>query len=200
MKYTISLYGKGNEMTIGSVKKETWDYIQEEFGGDESEYLEALDNGDVPEEHMLASESWTLYECDDLWHHDGCWSSWYRVEVEDEDGNVVFSFTNDNVEEMNIKTETEYASIDDDHKYIAVWSSVAKGRYLVGEFETEVFRPEGLKVRYSRISFNNDDEYDQIVSGFDYFGSEIDCEFDCTDGKGDSFRLIEVEQYPEDDV
>ena len=91
MKYTISLYGKGNELTIGSVKKETWDYIQEEFGGDEKEYLKALDNGDVPEEHMLASESWNMCECDDLWHHEGCWSSCYRVEVEDEDGNVVLA-------------------------------------------------------------------------------------------------------------
>lgn len=192
MKYTISLYGKGNELTIGSVKKETWDYIQEEFGGDESKYLEALDNGDVPEEHMLASESWNMYECDDLWHHEGCWSSWYRVEVEDEDGNVVFSFTNDNVDELNIKTETEYMSIDDDHKYIALWTSMEKGRYLVGKFETEKFLPEGLKIKYSRVYFASDSMYDEIVTGFDYFDSEITCEFDCTDSKGNSFRLIEA--------
>ena len=69
MKYTISLYGKGNELTIGSVKKETWDYIQNGVGGYWSKYLESLDNGDVPEEHMLVSESWNMYECDDLWHH-----------------------------------------------------------------------------------------------------------------------------------
>ena len=74
MKYTISLYGKGNELTIGSVKKETWDYIQKEFGGDESKYLEALDNGDVPEEHMLASESWNM-------GFGGKPALWYRVSL-----------------------------------------------------------------------------------------------------------------------
>ena len=81
---------------------------------------------------------------------------------------------------------------DDDHKYIALWTSMEKGRYLVGNFETEKFLPEGLKIKYSSVYFASDSMYDEIVTGFDYFDSEITCEFDCTDSNGNSFRLIEA--------
>lgn len=200
--YRINLFGKGNEFTIGTIPKETWDYIQETFDGSESDYLEALDNGDVPEEHQLASESWNMYECDDLWHYDGCWASYFRLDIEklndDEfEGEVVFTCEDDKTYEHGIKIEIDCTSIDDSIPYLCTWSSVAKGLYLTGDFEIDgEFDPKKLKILCKQVSFNNDEYYDRIVTGFEYDGEEIECEFDSTDGKGDTLRFIEVEQFP----
>ena len=199
MKYRISLYGKGNELTIGTINKETWDYIQENFGGDEYSYQEALDNGDVPEEHMLASDSCSMYECDDQWHDSGCWTDCFRIEVEKiEDSNMaeenVFTCTDGDVKENGIEMETDDYAIDGAVPYLCLWSSVAKGLYLTGDFESAgEFDPKKLKIKCKRVSFNND-EHDSIVSGFEYDGEDIECDFDSAEGKGDTLRFIEVEQ------
>lgn len=194
MTYKISLYGKGNEFVIGKIKPETWQYIQDTFGGSESDYCEALDNGDVPEEHQLAENSWTFYESDDIYHHDGCWSNYYRCEVTDENDDTVCEFTNDNPESIPVDTETEFESVSDiEGEYIFTWSSMAKGLYLAGSFETdEPFDPEKLILKFKRVSYNQDDWYDEIVTGFSYDGQDIDAEFESSDGKGDTLTFMEV--------
>ena len=198
--YRINLFGKGNEFTIGTIPKETWDYIQDIFSGNESDYLDALDNGDVPEEHQLASESCCMYECDDLWHYDGCSASYFRIDIEklNDDGSVgevVFTCKDDKTYEHGIKTEIDYNSIDNSIPYLCTWSSYAKGLYLKGDFEIDgEFDPKKLKILCQQISYNNDEIFDRIVTGFEYDGKEIECDFDHTEGNGDTVQFIEVKQ------
>ena len=70
MKYRIELSGYGRELRIESVSQEIWDYVQDKFNGDADDYWNAVDNGDVPDEFVLAESVWNI---GDIYDESACY-------------------------------------------------------------------------------------------------------------------------------
>lgn len=197
MKIYINNYGYGEELAIGTVSQEIWDYIQDHYDGDTNAYLDDLcENGKIPEKYMLAESCRDLYDNDDLYHSYGGDLRCSTIEIEDEDGNKIYSIsTSDSdrcaesiLEDAGIQYDIEHLSIPDNIKYISVFRSSEKGDFLSGNFEINGnFDPKKLKL-YCMSSVYGATQ----IKSFSYDGQPIECEFGATVGKSLDIEIINL--------
>lgn len=196
MKVTIHHYGWGQELAIGSVPKEIWDYIQDEYEGDVASYIDDLgEDGKIPEEFRLIDEMCELCDNDDLCHEYCGWFSSGHIEITDDEGNIIYECDcseQEEFEKSGIQREIHCDVIDPSVRYISVFSSVEKGSFRAGEFELEgEFDPTKLNVICNFVKYNGEDS-ELFVIGFEYAGEEIDCEFGDTRGKSMDTDIIDT--------
>ena len=193
MKVAVSLYGRGHEFSIGTISQEIWDYIQEKYDGDFDKYLDGLENGEVPEDLMLAEDKFSLCDCDDLYHEYSAWLESCTIEIEDEDGNMLFSAEGNALEKAGVKVERSSEHVDENARYLVVFSSEEKGKFREGEFEIEgEFDPQKLTIYCSKVCFgNSEDNY--MVDSLVYDDQDIDWYFNGTDGKGSEIYMLDTQ-------
>lgn len=193
MKYRIELSGRGGEIVIGKVKREVYDYF-EENGVDIEEYASDWDNEqDVPEEFQpFEPGSW--YDCDEFGHNCGPEVDDCYISVLDENDNVIYdaltfgAFT-DLGAEQDSGTEIYPSEELEDGDVYFIGQSFEKGLFQVYEVEAESFDPSKV------VLITTDCDGWEVVTGLSYDGVELeDIGELSTVGKGSEFQLILVEK------
>lgn len=198
MKVTINHYAYGQELAIGSVSKEIWDYIQDKYEGDVAQYMDDLcENGKIPEDFMLAESMVDMYDNDDLFHAYAGELSAGRIEVDNDNDEMIYECDcrhKEEFENSGIKLNVTNVVIDPSVRYISVFSSVEKGLFLTGTFELEgEFDPSKLVILGTVVEYNGEST-DVLVTGFEYAGKTIECDFSSADGKSLSVDVIDTQE------
>jgi hypothetical protein len=193
-KYTITLYGYGGEIAVGSITPEQYQYWQNR---DLCELADDWDNElDVDEDlRIFSNSSW--YECDDLAHEFGVeFSDLCTVVVENEAGNPVWSsalgsaaLEESGVDPGGFAHDEFYVRFDSAATHAFVGQIVEKGTFYTGEFET-YGRFQPAKLSFSII----DIEGWQLVNGVSYESVIVeDTGGMDTRGKSREFQVFAVE-------
>lgn len=191
MKYRIEIGGRGGEIVIGSVKKEAYEFFQENEI-DIEEYAYDWDNElDVPEMYQpFVPGEW--HDCDNIGHSYGPSADDCYISVLDSDNNTLYDALTIN-QFMDLGAEQECVeeiypqeTLKPNDVYF-IGQSFEKGHFYTGEFEAEAFDPNRLTF------FVTDVDGWELVTGVTYDGEEIEDLGDLsTTGKGSNFQLIVV--------
>ena len=193
MKYRIEISGRGGEIAIGKVKREIYDYFDENEV-DIEEYANDWDNEqDVPEEFQpFEPGSW--YDCDDLGHNCGPELGDAYVTVMDENDTVIYdALTTDAFFDLGADMEQNeeiypQETLEDGEAYF-IGQSIEKGLFQVYEVEAKTFDPAKL------IFVTTDCDGWELITGVKYDGVDLDDLGELsTVGKGGEFQLILVEK------
>ena len=193
MKYRIEISGRGGEIAIGKVKREAYDYFDENEV-DIEEYASDWDNEqDVPEEFQpFEPGSW--YDCDDLTHNCGPELGDAYVTVLDENDTFIYdALTTDAFFDLGADMEQNeeiypQETLEDGEVYF-IGQSIEKGLFQVYEVEAESFDPSKL------IFTTVDCDGWELITGVKYDGVDLDDLGELsTVGKGGEFQLILVEK------
>lgn len=204
MRYEIYLYGWDREYVLGSVPKETWDYIQEKFDGDADSYWEAIDNEEVPDEFILGGGD--IFECNDIYHDCEFYLNQAHISVTDENNVEVYKCDLEDLRNLPIKRTRNVKFIGKNVPYISSCVYGGKGGtpYFV---ECDEFDPEKLEVMYTVIFWDvgdSDNEKDKeffdgpVVTGIFYDGKEIDWSDGGDEGKYGEKEFIDRSMYVEE--
>lgn len=181
----VQIWGYGGENYIGSVSREDYEFFKakkidiEQYanGWDEDKWT------DVPQERRIF-EPGSPYECDNLFHESGAtMDSSSRIQVEDEDGKVIWESTLDitELEEAGVQTvcDQDFESADLEDGTVLFWGGQGeKGSFFNGEFVLRApFDPSKLTVHWS----NGDDWH--LSGSVEYNGEDIENTDYSTTGK-----------------
>jgi len=196
MKYRIELSGRGGEIVIGKVKREFYDFV-EENDIDIDEYAWNWDffeenEIEIPEE-IQPFEAGNWYECDNLAHECGPALDDCYITVTDENGTVIHdSVTTSDMIELGLEytgEETYPQETLEDGEVYFIGQSIEKGLFLVYEVEAESFDPAKVLLQVE------DCDGWELVTGLSYDGVALDDLGELsTSGKGSEFQLILVEK------
>lgn len=193
MKYRIEISGRGGEVVLGRVKREIYDYF-EENEVDIEEYASNWDNEQNVPEEFQPFEPGSWYDCDDLAHNCGPSVDYCYITVMDDNQVVLYdSLTLDAFMDLGAEQtqdEEVYPSneLSDGEAYF-YGQSHEKGHFIAVEFEAEAFDP-------AKLVFATGD-YDgwELVTGISYDGNSLDDQGDLsTTGKSSEFGLVLVEK------
>lgn len=201
MKVIIKHYARGREFAIGSVTKETWDYIQNEYEGNASRYmadvcLDHFDNNDDYDDYDIVNTC--LNHCnDDLFHKTAGWFDNGCIEITNDTGKIIYKCTWDNPADFRysgIPSDLAHEPIDWFVRYISIFSS-PKGVILTGEFDIEgEFDPTKLTVLGTVVHYNGE-HIPALVTGFEYAGKRINCSVESARSRMMDFTVIESKNY-----
>lgn len=173
-KYTISIYGYGSEIIIGSVTDE-----QREILSNEEKELIDIVNEDLDEFGGYS-------EIDNIYHRSGA-SDVYTITIQDEDGNVLFEVDNEDMSKYDTDEfqlfEIQCPEINED---VDLLISVAteKGSLFKGDVEiTDDFDITKLKITMDSDIEVGDYYFGNIITGVYYDDEEVDNWGGDTDGK-----------------
>ena len=196
MKYRIELSGRGGEIVIGKVKREFYDFV-EENDIDIDEYSWNWDffeenDVEIPEE-IQPFEAGNWYECDNLAHECGPALDDCYITVTDESGTVIHdSVTTSDMIELGLEytgEETYPQETLEDGEVYFIGQSIEKGLFLVYEVEAESFDPAKVLLQVE------DCDGWELVTGMSYDGVALDDLGELsTTGKGSEFQLVLVEK------
>jgi len=193
--YKISMWGYGGEKVMGTVDREVYDYcvencvdLQDIAWGDEDRVEEmGLDIDMLP----FTPGSW--YECDNLAHTNGVSRNAGTVQIEDENGTVVFEKSLDDCDggddspEWSCNDEV-WIGQETPGTIVFVGSSNEKGTFFEGEIElTQPFDITKLTLSYDEI------DGEELVNSVTYDGEDIDNFGGSTDGKSSDFGMYLVQ-------
>ena len=193
--YKIQMWGYGGEKVMGTVDKKVWDYCMNH----QVDLSDIAWNSDAVEEmeldeDMLPFPPGSWYECDDMGHISGVSRDAGTLQIEDEQGNVVYEKSLDDITGGGCDGEPDWCCNDEvwvgskpKGTVVFVGSSNEKGTFFEGEIElTAPFDIEKLELHY--------DEFDgeDIVTGVVYDGEDIDNWGGSTDGKSSDFNMCLV--------
>ena len=191
--YKIRLWGYGGEYVMGEVDRKVYNYFQErrldlsEFAWDDN-YAE---ENNIPEDmYPFYPGSW--HDCDNVGH---CWGvdrSAGTLQVEDENGQVVFEKRLEDIlgfGEDDENPEPEWTCDEEiwiDMKpagtVVFVATSSEKGTFFEGELELKTpFNPGKITLSYDEIDGN------EIITKVMYDGNDVDNWGGDTSGKGSDF-------------
>lgn len=191
--YTVTLWGYGGEVVLGSVDGKIYDYFKEN-NIDISEYAWDYDNEAGVPEDLQPFDSGSWYDCDNICHENGvemCDSS--GITVTDENGKVVWE---SGLDPATLEKQDISCSSGDD--YYA--DDQPQGTCVFMGFTSDkgTFFEEPLELKqafdYKKFSFSyNNIEGRLTFASMSYDGSYI--EDNCngsTDGKSSDFYLVKV--------
>lgn len=192
--YKISMWGYGGEKVMGTVDREIYDYclknqveLSDIAWGDEDTVEDmGLDIDMMP----FPPGSW--YECDDMAHTNGVSRNAGTLQIEDENGNVVFEKSLDAI--CGDDGEPEWSCNDEvwigskpAGTVVFIGTSNEKGTFFEGEIElTMPFEIEKLTLGYDEI------DGEELVNSVTYDGEDIDNFGGSTDGKSSDFGMYVV--------
>lgn len=194
--YKINMWGYGGEKVMGTVDKKIWDYcndnqvdLSEIAWGDEDTVEEmGLDLDMMP----FTPGSW--YECDDMAHTNGVSRNAGTLQIEDENGNVVFEKSLDNIVGGGCDGEPDWCCNDEvwigskpKGTVVFIGTSNEKGTFFEGEIELRApFDIEKLTLGYDEI------DGEELVNSVTYDGEDIDNFGGSTDGKSSDMVMVLV--------
>ena len=194
--YKISMWGYGGEKVMGTVSREVWDYclensvdLSEIAWGDEETVQDEM-NLDID---MLPFPPGSWYECDDMAHTNGVSRSAGTLQIEDENGNVVYERR---IEDLSGSADDEPEFSCNDEAWVGskpagtvvfVGSSNEKGTFFEGEIELKMpFDITKLVLGYDEI------DGEELINSVEYDGEDIDNFGGSTDGKSSDFTMCLV--------
>lgn len=187
--YKISMWGYGGEIVMGSVDRKIYDYFKQRR-------LDLADyawNSDYADEHNVPEEmqpfppgSW--YECDSMAHASGVSRDAGTLQIEDENGIVIFEESFDDLDGYS-EDSPEFSCndevwIDSEPKDTVVFlgRSNEKGTFFEGEINLRApFDITKLSLGYDEI------DSEEIVNSVSYDDEDIDNWGGGTDGKSSDF-------------
>lgn len=173
MKYTLCFSRNGSECSSGAISDAIWKYIQEECDGSSSVYSEKLDNGEVPEDMMLADSLPDFYMTDDIFYAAGPYSDSSITVYEDE--NTIEEFECSEVDSTTI----DFVDASTKASHYFVWESIEEGIWKA-EIETDKpFDKSKLSLYTSCLKYNGQEI--EIVTSIAYDDEEYSLESE-TDG------------------
>jgi len=194
--YKISMWGYGGEKVMGTVDRKVYDYclencvdLSEIAWGDEDTVEDmGLDLDMLP----FPPGSW--YECDDMTHTNGVSRNAGTLQIEDENGNVVFEKSLDDIVGGGCDGEPDWSCNDEAWigskpagTVVFIGTSNEKGTFFEGEIElTAPFNIEKLTLGYDEV------DGEELVNSVTYDGEDIDNWGGSTDGKSSDFGMYVV--------
>lgn len=196
MKYRIELSGRGGEIVIGKVKREFYDFV-EENDIDIEEYAWNYDffeenEIEIPED-IRPFEPGDWYDCDNITHECGPALEDCYITVTDENETVIHdSVPASEMIELGLDYNGEeiypQETLEDGEVYF-IGQSIEKGLFLAYEVEAESFDPAKVLLQVE------DCDGWELVTGLSYDGTALDDLGELsTSGKGSEFQLILVEK------
>ena len=190
--YKIRLWGYGGEMVLGEITKKTWDYFRE-HRIDVSDYATDSDFGeelDIPEDcQPFYSGEW--HDCDNLYHGWGVSKNAGTMEIEDENGEIVYTRDLDGIDGCDVMlscNEEAWIAMKGNNSYVFYNYSSEKGTFFEGEIELKMpFDPEKLCIHYDDV------EGDELITRIEYDEQDIDNFGGDTTGKGYDFKFYHVD-------
>ena len=194
--YKISMWGYGGEKVMGTVDRKVWDYCMEKqvdlseiAWSDEDTVQDEMDL-DID---MLPFTPGSWDECDDMAHTNGVSRNAGTLQIEDENGTVVFE---KRLEDIDGGTDDgpEWSCNDEawvgskpEGTVVFIGSSNEKGTFFEGEIElTAPFDITKLTLGYDDI------DGEELVNSVTYDGEDIDNWGGGTDGKSSDFGMYLV--------
>ena len=182
--------GRGAETSIGKLPAKVYNYINRKFDGVFSDYAEAAENGDVPEELDVSDGYGEFGGEGDLHQSYGPIVECSYLTVIDVDSDKTL-ISDAKVEDFTDEPEDVERLDVEDGKHVWVYQSEEKGDWSDNEIEIEgKFDKKKLKIAYCVLppiacSYS-------IVSGIVYDGAEydLDMEYIFTDGKSVDLRIV----------
>jgi len=196
--YKISMWGYGGEKVMGTVDREVWNYCME-HQVDLSE-IAWSDEDTVQDEmdldlDMLPFPPGSWYECDNLAHTNGVSRNAGTIQIEDENGNVVYEKSLDAIVGGGCDGEPDWSCNDEvwigqekPGTVVFVGCSNEKGTFFEGEIElTQPFDITKLTLGYDEI------DGEELINSVTYDGEDIDNFGGSTDGKSSDFGMYLVQ-------
>jgi hypothetical protein len=192
--YKISMWGYGGERVMGTTTQEVWDYCMEH----QVDLSDIAWNSDAEEEMDLDPDllpfppgSW--YECDDMTHTNGVSRDAGTLQIEDENGNTVFEKSLDALDGCS-DDSPEWSCTDEcfvgsrkKGEIVFIGSSNEKGTFYESDFELRApFDITKLTLCYEEV------DGEEIVSGVQYDGEDLDNWGGSTDGKSSDFNMVRL--------
>jgi len=190
------MWGYGGEKVMGTVDRAVWDYCMEnqvdlsEIAWSDEETVQDEMGLDVD---MLPFPPGSWYECDDMVHTNGVSRNAGTLQIEDENGTVVFERS---LEDCDGSSEDSPVWSCNDEAWVGskpagtvvfIGTSNEKGTFFEGEIElTQPFDIEKLELHYDEI------DGEELVNGVVYDGEDIDNFGGSTDGKSSDFGMYLV--------
>lgn len=183
------MWGYGGEKVMGTVDRKIYDYFKHrrldltDYSWD-SDYA---DENNIPEDMQpFPAGSW--YECDNMAHAHGVSRSAGTLQIEDENGNVVFERSLEDIDGYS-DDSPELSGNDEvwiDEKPVGtvvfIGNSNEKGTFFEGEIElNEPFNITKLSLGYDEI------DGEELINSVYYDGEDIDNNGGSTDGKSSDF-------------
>ena len=192
--YKISMWGYGGEKVMGTVEREVWDYCMD----NQVDLSDIAWNSDAAEEmgldeDMLPFPPGSWYECDGMAHTSGVSRNAGTIQIEDENGEVVFEKSLEDCD--GCEDSPEWSCFDEAYigskpagTVVFVGCSNEKGTFFEGEIElTEPFDITRLTLQYDEI------DGEELVNSVMYDGEDIDNWGGSTDGKSSDFGMYLVQ-------
>jgi hypothetical protein len=195
--YKISMWGYGGEKVMGTVDREVYDYclknqvdLSEIAWSDEDTVQDEM-GLDID---MLPFTPGSWYECDSMAHTNGVSRNAGTLQIEDENGNVVYEKSLDNIVGGGCDGEPDWSCNDEAWigskpagTVVFIGTSNEKGTFFEGEIELKMpFDIEKLTLGYDEI------DGEELVNSVEYDGEEIDNFGGSTDGKSSDFGMYVV--------
>jgi hypothetical protein len=194
--YKISMWGYGGEKVMGTVERDVWDYCMEnqvdlsEIAWSDEETVQDDMNLDV-DRLPFPPGSW--YECDDMAHTNGVSRNAGTLQIEDENGNVVFEKSLEDCD--GCSKDSPVWSCNDEvwvgskpaGTVVFIGTSNEKGTFFEGDINlTQPFDIEKLVLGYDEI------DGEELVNSVTYDDEDIDNWGGSTDGKSSDFGMYLV--------
>jgi len=194
--YKISLWGYGGEKVMGTVDRAVWDYCMEhqvdlsDIAWSDEETVQdemGLDVDQLP----FPPGSW--YECDDMVHTHGVSRNAGTLQIEDENGEVIYEQRLENIDggtddgpEWSCNDEAWVGS-KPAGTVVFIGTSNEKGTFFEGEINlTQPFDITKLTLGYDDI------DGEELVNSVIYDDEDIDNWGGSTDGKSSDFGMYLV--------
>jgi hypothetical protein len=192
--YKISMWGYGGEKVMGTVDRKVWDYCLEnqvdlsDIAWGDEDRVEEMDL-DID---MLPFPPGSWYECDDMAHTHGVSRNAGTLQIEDENGEVVFERSLEDCD--GFEDSPEWSCFDEAWigskpagTVVFVGCSNEKGTFFEGEINlTAPFDITKLTLQYDEI------DGEELVNSVQYDGEDIDNWGGSTDGKSSDFGMYLV--------
>ena len=191
--YKVRLWGYGGEYVMGTVDRSVYDYFRqhrlnvEEFAWD-SNYAE---ENNIPED-MQPFEPGNWHDCDNMGHSWGVDRNCGTLQVEDENGNVIYEKELESISGYDEENPEPCWScgdeiwIDSQPKGSVVFIGVSseKGTFFEADLELRMpFDPERLCLHYDEIDGN------EIITSVSYDEEELMNDGGDTSGKSSEFAF-----------
>jgi hypothetical protein len=186
--YKITMWGYGGETVMGTVDRKIYDYFKQrrldvsEFAWD-SDYSE---ENEVPEDMQpFWPGSW--HDCDNMGHAYGVSRNAGTLQIEDEQGNIVYERRLEDLDGCDDSPELScfdevWVDSQPEGTVVFIGRSNEKGTFFEGDIElTAPFNIEKLQLSYDDV------DGEEIINSVSYDGQDIDNNGGSTDGKSSDF-------------
>jgi hypothetical protein len=192
--YHVQMWGYGGEVIMGTVDRKIFDYFK-------SRRLDVSDfawDSDYAEENNIPEEMWPFtpgswYDCDDMAHVHGTSRNAGTLQISDENGDTVYEASlegmdgySDDSAELSCGDEV-WIGMKPAGTVVFIGRSNEKGTFFEGEIELK--QPFDI----TKVTLHYDDiDGEELVTGMEYDGEDIDNNGGNTDGKSSDFGFYLV--------